>query len=160
MLPLLFFNCKKEDPILFEMGYSQDFTIPAGLNPVDAHYFRITDIPVGTYLSSRGLTADMVNSIRGRQATFINIFAGTSPYSFLREVSIRIYTDNENISGEPFWHFNVPTNAGDNLGIPQTDDDIKEYLTGSTFNLLIKLDLRASPLQNVETRLNFTFGVR
>ena len=160
ILPLLISNCKKEEPILFEMVYAEDFTLPAGLNPIDAHYFRITDIPVGTYLSSRNLTADIMNSIIPRQGNFINIFAGSASYDFIREVSVRIYTDDENDWKEIFWHFNVPIDTGDNLGLPASLDDVKEYLNGSTFNLIIKFDLRGAPLQNIETRFQFSFGVK
>ena len=160
ILPLFISNCKKEDPILFEMLYSEDFTIPAGLNPVDAHYFRIENIPVGTYLSARGLTADMLGSITSKEGNFVNIFSGSASYSFIREVSIRIYSDDENDWKEIFWHFNVPQDTGDSLGLPPSLDDIKEYLNGSTFNLIIKLDLRGPPVQNIDTQFRFSFGAK
>jgi hypothetical protein len=160
ILPLLFSNCKKEEPILFEMVYAEDFTIPAGLNPVDAHYFRIKNISVGTYLSSRGLSADEMNSITPREGSFVNIFAGSATYNFLREVSIRIYTDDENDWKELFWHFNVPEDSGDNLALPASLEDVKEYFNGSTFNVEIKLNLRGTPIQNIDTQLRFSLGAK
>lgn len=160
ILPLLISNCKQEEPILFEMVYAETFTIPAGLNPIDAHYFRIKDIPIGTYLSSRGLSADEMNSINPKEGNFINILAGSANYNFIREVSIRIYTDDENDWKELFWHFLVPEETGDNLALPASLEDVKEYLNGSTFNLEIKLNLRGTPLQNIETQLRFSLGVK
>ena len=59
-----------------------------------------------------------------------------------------------------FWHFNVPENTGDNLGLPPTEDDVKKYFNDSTFNILIKLQLRGAPLQNVETQFAFSFGAQ
>lgn len=160
VLPLFISNCKKEDPILFEMVYVADFTIPAGINPVDAHFFHIKNIPVGTYLSARNLTADQLNSITSREGTFVNIFSGTASYDFIREVSIRIYTDDENDWKEIFWHFNVPLDTGDVLGLPASLENVKEYLNGSTFNIIIKLNLRGAPLQNIDSQFQFSFGAR
>ncbi len=160
ILPLFISNCKKSDPILFEMVYAEDFVIPAGLNPFDAHYFVLKDIPVGTYLSARNLTADMLNSITPKAANFVNAFAGTAGYDFIREISVRIYKDNENDWKEIFYHFNVPENTEDNLGIIPSLEDVKSYLNGQTYNIIVKLDLRRAPLQNIETQFRFSFGAK
>jgi hypothetical protein len=160
ILPLFLSNCKKEDPILFEMVYAEDFVIQAGLNPFDTHYFRLKDIQVGTYLSSRNLTADIMNAINPKAANFINVFAGTAEYDFIRDISIRIYTDDENDYKEIFFYDIVPQNTGDNLGIIPSLVDAKSFLNEPTFNILIRLNLRRSPLQNIETQLRFSFGVK
>ncbi len=161
VLPIFISDCKKDDPVLFEMLYANDFVIPAGLNPFDTHYFTLKDIPVGTYLSSRNLTTDMLTRIEPRAANFINIFAGTATYDFIREISVRIYTDDENDSREAFYHFQVPQNAGDNLPIIPNDAlDARPYFNGNTFNILIRLDLRQTTMQNIETQLRFSFGAR
>lgn len=160
ILPLFISNCKKDDSVLFEMLYAENFTIPAGINPFDTHYFVLKDIPVGTYLSSRNLTADMLNSIEGRAATLINIFAGSGSYDFIQEVSIRIYADDENDWKETFWHFNVPENTGDNLGVPPVTGDVKSYLGGTTFNIVVQLKLRRTPVQSIDTELRFSFGAK
>ena len=158
ILPLFISNCKKEEPVLFEMLYAENFTIPAGINPFDTHYFRIKDIPVGTYLSSRNLTADQMNSIKPRAANLLNVLAGSAAYDFIQEVSVRIYTDNENDWKEIFWHFSVPEETGDNLGIPPTLEDARSYLGGTTFNIIIQLKLRRAPLQSIESQFRFSFG--
>ena len=160
ILPLLFSNCKKEDPILFEMVYAENFTIPAGINPFDTHYFRIKNIPIGTYLSSRNLTTDMLNSINPRAANFVNVFAGTASYDLIRDVSVRIYTDDENNFKELFYYDLVPENTGDNLGIIPSLVDTKDFLNDTHFNIIIRLNFRQPPVQNIETRLRFSLGVK
>ncbi len=160
ILPLFLSNCKKEEPILFEMVYAEDFTIQAGLNPFDTHYFYLENIPIGTYLSSRNLTADMLSSINPRAGSIVNVFSGSASYDFIRDVSVRIYTDDENNYKETFYYDNVPENTGDNLGVIPSLVDAKTYLNGQTFNIVIRLNFRRSPLQNIETQLRFSFGAK
>ncbi len=160
ILPFLFSNCKKEDPVLFEMLYIENFTIPAGINPFDAHYFRIENIPVGTYLSSRNLTTDMLNSINPRAASFVNVFAGTASYDLIRDVIVRIYTDDENNYKELFYRKPVPEDTGDNLGIIPSLGDAKDFLSGTSFNIIIRLNFRRPPIQNIDTRFQFTLGAK
>lgn len=160
VLPLFISNCNKGDVFLFEMLYVEDFVIPAGLNPFDTHYFRLKDIPIGTYMSARNLTANDLKAIEPNTANLINIFAGTANYDFIREVAIDIYTDDENAGKEIFWYSPVPENTGDNLGVIPALGDAKPYLTGTTFNILIKLELRRAPLQNIDTEFRFSFGAK
>ena len=160
ILPLILSNCKKEDPILFEMVYAEDFVIQAGLNPFDTHYFNIENIPVGTYLSARNLTAGDLNSIEPKASNLVNVFAGSASYDFIRDISVRIYTDDENNYKEIFYYDNVPENTGDNLGIIPSLEDAKSYLNGETFNIAVRLNFRQSPLQNIETQLRFSFSAK
>ncbi len=160
IVPLITSSCKKEDPELFEMLYAENFTIPAGLNPFDTHYFLLKDIPVGTYLSARNLTPDMLKAINPKAASFINTFAGSANYDFLRDVSVRIYTDDINNSKELFYYDLVPENTGDNLGLIPSLADARAYLNGSVFNIEIRLNFKRAPLQNIETQFRFSLSAK
>ena len=160
ILPFFISNCNKEEPILFEMVYAENFVIEAGLNPFDTHYFRLLNVPIGTYMSSRNLTADLLQEINPREASFVNAFTGGGAYDFIRDVSVRIYTDDENVYKEIFYYDNVPENTGDNLGVIPSLVDAKTFFGGPTFNITIRLNFRQAPMQNIESQFRFSFGAR
>jgi hypothetical protein len=102
----------------------------------------------------------MLNSINPKASSLVNIFAGSASYDFIRDVSVRIYTDDENNYKEIFYYDNVPENTGDNLGLIPSLVDAKNYLNGETFNIAVRLNLRQSPLQNIETQLRFSLAAK
>lgn len=160
ILPLFLSNCKKEDKALFEMAYTRDFVIPAGLNPFDTHYFILRDIPIGTYFTANNINPSDLNSINPKAARITNIFAGSGNYDIIQEISIKIFTDDENLAREIFWRDAIPPNTGDELDIIPTLIDAKPFLENSKFNLQIRLDLLAAPQQTLETRLRFSFDAK
>ncbi len=160
MLSLLVSNCQKEEKALFELAYTEDFVIPAGLNPFDTHYFVLRDIPIGTYFTANNVDPSDLNSINPKSARLTNIFAGSGNYDFIQELSVRMYTDNENDWKEIFWRDAIPLNNGDELDIIPTLVDAKPYMQNTKFNIEIQMRLRAAPQSNLETRFRFAFDAK
>lgn len=155
---VLLTDCNKNDPdVKFEMAYEREFTIPAGLNVFDTHYFPIRDISIGSYLTANNVTAADLIAINPGSARLTTKFSGLGDYSFIRDVSIVIFTDDENNNKEVFWRPSVPLNAGETLDIFATLVDAKQYFENTKFNLYVKLNLQAVPQQTVETRFTFSF---
>lgn len=157
---ILLTTCKNDDAVLFEMAYQAEFTIPAGINPFERHYFYIRDIPVGTYLSANGVTADELKAINPGVARLSTIFSGGGQYDFIREVSIRIYTDDEDNWKEVFWRNQVPLNQGEDLDVFGTLIDARPYFENQRFNIIVVMDLQGAPQQTTETRLTFNFQAK
>lgn len=154
---LLMISCDEGPEIRFEMAYERDFTIPAGLNNFETHYFYLRDIPIGTYLSSNGVTAEELISINPGSARLSTIFSGLGNYSIIRDVSIQIFTDDESLASEAFWRSTVPDNTGEDLDVIPTLIDAKRFLGGDRFNLFVKINLKGVPPQSLETKLRFSF---
>lgn len=158
LLIVLFSNCKDDGPeIRFEMAYEREIAIPAGLNVFETHYFYLRNISVGSYLSANGVDAADLIAINPGSARLSTIFAGLSDYSFIRDVSVLIYTDDESNAREAFWRPNVPLNTGEDLDVIPTLIDAKQFFDDPTFNIIVKLNLQAVPQQTVETRFRFSF---
>ena len=155
---ILLTDCNKNDPdVKFEMVYEREFTIPAGLNVFETHYFPITNISVGSYFSANNVTpADLV-AINPGSARLSTKFSGLGEYDFIRDVSIVIFTDDETNNKEVFWRPNVPLNTREDLDVFATLVDAKQYFQNSKFNLYVKLNLQAVPQQTIETRFTFSF---
>ncbi|MFT5165033.1 MAG: hypothetical protein ACI8P3_000257 [Saprospiraceae bacterium] len=155
---ILLSSCSKNDQdVRFEMVYEREFTIPAGLNVFDTHYFPIRDISIGSYLTANNVTAADLIAINPGSARLSTKFTGLAEYDFIRDVSIVIFTDDENNNKEVFWRPSVPLNQGEDLDIFATLVDAKQYFEGTKFNLYVKLNLQAVPQQTVETRFTFSF---
>ena len=89
-------GCNKNDAdVKFEMAYEREFTIPAGLNVFDTHYFPIRDISIGSYLAANNVTAADLVAINPGSARLSTKFSGLAEYDFIRDVSIVIFTDDE-----------------------------------------------------------------
>ncbi len=151
-------GCRKNDPeVRFEMAYERELTIPAGLNVFETHYFYLRNVNLGSYLSSNNVTASELIAINPGSARMSTIFSGLSNYSFIRDVSVMIYTDDESNAREVFWRPNVPLNTGEDLDIIPTLIDAKQFFENTRFNIIVKLNLQAVPQQTVETRFRFSF---
>lgn len=150
-------GCKDDPNILFEMAYERSFTIPAGLNTFQTHYFYLRDIPLGNYLSSNGVTASELMAINPGAARLTTIDQGLSDYSFIRNVSIQIFTDDEANAREIFWRPEIPLNTGERLDVFATLIDAKQFFENTKFNVFVKLQLQAVPQQTIDTRFQFSF---
>ncbi len=150
-------GCKNEPDVLFEMAYEREFSIPAGLNTIDTHYFYIRDVSIGSYLSANNVTPADLIAINPGSARLSTKFSGLTDYSFIRDVSVGIYTDDESNAREIFWRPTVPLNTGEDLDILPTLIDVKGIFENTKFNIYVKLNLQASPQQSVETRFKFSF---
>lgn len=156
LLPLLFANCKDDCNVVAEMPYTLEFNILPGLNPLLTHYFKIEDIPNITpeAFTANGITLEDVTEIKGKSARFSTIFAGPE-YDFIREVSVRIYTDDPDDYSEIFYRTNVPENTRSDLDLIGSLTNVQRHLTGDTFNIIICLQLRRTTPQNIESRFDF-----
>ena len=159
LLPLFFANCKDGCTVLADMPYTVEVDIPAGLNPLQSHYFVIENIPnqKSNIFASNSLTDEDISEIKGKSARFTTLF-NSAEYDFIREVSIQIYTDNPDDWSEVFYRTNVQENTGSDLDLIGSLTDIQRHLTAPTFNIVVKLDLRRTNTQSVETRFDFQFG--
>jgi len=158
LLVLFFFtDCKKDPEILFEMAYERDFVIPAGLNTFQTHTIYLQNISIGSYLSNNNVDPADLAAINPGAARISTIFSGISDYSFIRNVSIKIFTTDENNAREVFWRPTVPLNTGEDLDIIPTLIDAKQFFENNRFTLAVKFELQAVPQQTVESKLRFSF---
>lgn len=149
--------CNKNDEVLFEMAYEREFTIPAGLNTLETHYFYLDNISIGDYLSANNVSPSDLRAINPGTARMSTIFSGIGDYRFIQDVSVEIFTDDETQSKEIFWLPIVQNNVREDLDIFATLVDAKQYFEHTKFNIFVKLRLKAVPQQTIETRFRFSF---
>ncbi len=162
VVALLLGACKKEEISLFDMVYRKDFSIQAGLSTIDNHHFRLTNIPSNsdTLFTVHSVTLEDITSITPKSARLTAIFANVD-YSFLFNVSVRIFKDDPDVYREIFYRDNVPANTGDFLDLIPTLVDVKEYMKDEKINIdVVLIRPRTTPSAFIETRLDFSFEVK
>lgn len=133
------------------------FTMPAGLNPFEIHYFVLRDIPLNKnfYFEQNNVTDQTRWRIKPQAARLLSVF-GSVDYDFIEEAAIVIFTeDHPNLNLELFFRNPVPLRQGPSLDLVPTLADIQSLLKNDKINLRIKLRLRAPTPEFVETHLNF-----
>lgn len=162
VLPLLFFSCKKDPNVLFEMNYpNNDFAIGAGLSPFEVHYFTLFNIQTGADSLFNFYNVDMseVTQIQPRTARLSSIFA-SSDYNFINKIEIRIFEDDPDDYDVIFFRDDVPFDTRRDLDLVPNGVDVQNYLTGRRFGIVLRMELRDISPEFLESRLNFSFSVQ
>lgn len=161
ILVLFFSSCRKEPEVLFYMDYEIPFSMPAGLNPIDAHFFNFRNIPTNfeTLMSSYNLdTSNYV--IEPHSAELIAIF-NEAEFNFVRDVKIFIIPNySTSIRHEVFSRENVLLNTKYQLVIFPWQLDVKDHLKHRETQFLLQLNLRGASPTSIETRIRIRFQVR
>ena len=161
LLPLLFTNCGKDETILFQMKYNEEFEIPAGLNTFETHHFLIRNITTNydNLLNTFGREDSEVTTIKPQNARLDAIFS-SAEYDIIREISIRVYKDNPSNFQEIFYMDNVPLNTDGDLNLIPTLVEVQDKLTSESFNVDVAIQFRQTPTQFIESRLTLEFAVQ
>lgn len=159
MLVILAPSCVRENGGRnFEMVYDNIlFTMPAGLNPFEIHYFVLRDIPLNKvfYFEQNNVTDQTKWRIKPQAARLLSVF-GSVDYDFIEEAAVVLFTDDQpNLNLELFFRNPIPLNQGPSLDLVPTLADIQSLLKTDKINLRVKLRLRAPTPEFVETFLSF-----
>jgi len=151
-------SCKKDKEEGFELEYVMNFDIPAGLNPVQAHFWEVDNISTDFISKSNlaGYTKDDVNRIHSK---FLNLNLrnpSNSDYKWIER--IYLYIDHDTLPQAEIGYLEfVPNNADNQLNLVPSQTDLKGYLTAETFDLVIEIHpLIFSPFTSTNS-LDLTF---
>jgi len=156
-------GCHKDDgpKAVFTVESTSSFTIPAGLNTVETHYFVVNNIPstLEAQLKSHNLTLEDLEKINPLQCRLLAL-DGTPTYQFIQDISVMIYTKKNPVKREIAFMEPVPLNTSSTLQLFPTLIDVKDYLTSSVYSVEIRLRLRGFPSRTIDTRLDLAFEAR
>lgn len=159
-------GCKdNEESVLFTLPIRNiNFEIPAGLNPIKAHYFVINDVPTffNDLMESNHVNIDDVASIIPVSARLVQPFSDID-YDFAYEISIKLCDnpEDEDCAHEIFWRKPVPEDTGSQLDIVPNEIDMKDILTKEKIKIhIILLQLRTTTPEFFNNQLELNFEVR
>lgn len=146
-------SCKKEEEEGFELKYFLNFDIPAGLNPVQAHFWEIYDIP-SEFAAQANVANYTEEDVRRIHSKFLNLNLrnpSNSDYKWIEKIFLYINTDSLPQAEIGYLEF-IPNNAGDQLNLIPSQTDLKGYLTSEEFDLTIEIQpFITSPLTTSNT---------
>lgn len=152
-------GCRKDQHSeLFEMRYTADFTLPAGLNTVEAHFFTFPGIPsrFDEQLAATGRPPTDIVSITPKYAELSIVFRDED-LKFIRQVFVRIYDpfDPSQRSFEIFYLDPVPNNTRTLIRPFPGLSDVREIATRQVFGIEVGLSLWNVTPRSFDMRLQF-----
>lgn len=157
---LIFTQCKKDSGD-FELPYTIEFDIPAG---IPAFPFQNVEVEVPNFnieqrFSSAGFTAEEVASVNARSIR-LDVVTGNPDFSFLQRAILEIRNpDDIDDKREIAYLEFIPNNQGNTLDLIPSLPDVADYIKTGNFILTFKMDPRYSPGQFMRVRMYLNFDV-
>lgn len=148
ILILVASGCKKDKYDATETLYAW-FEIPAGLGTVLSYNFR-----------ARNITGLVATGIKSAQCTGLRLYLedGDNSFEIVRQAYLYISTDTS--LTEIGYNLDVPAANNQWLTLLADIVDPKDYFSQSTFDLTLKLNMRASTTQTSRIRAEITVGLK
>ncbi len=151
---LLLAGCGPDDDLIgIQMPYRYQFDVPAGLNPLNTHFFERSGILTN---ASSLIGNDEVNRIipyRARLTSLDNI-----DFSFIREIEVRVKDpDNPGLEIPAFYREELPFNTGRSIDLIATQANITDILSQPFIDVVVEFKLYSTTGQTFETDLQLTF---
>ncbi|MCB0641752.1 MAG: hypothetical protein KDC44_08945 [Phaeodactylibacter sp.] len=162
---LPFLSCGKEEDFLFNLPFPVlNFTIPAGVNTLESHYFNIDSVPTNliNVALAQNFDPGAISAVRPREARLQSLF-GNVDFDFVFEMTIQLCEVGDktpNCGREIFWRQPVPENIGSFIDLIPNENDVKEMLEKDMVNIQVKLaQLRFTSPTFIEAQLSLDFSV-
>ena len=152
-------GCRKDPIVLFEIPQRLEFSVPAGLNPFDKHFFLVREVS-----NSLANLRDQFNVPEGQslvikptQAIMTTQFQDTD-LDFIDEVEISIFQEDPDLDQVAYLTDQVPFNASKNIVIIPFDTDFSSQLETGKLNYKVSLRLRTTTPTAFTAVINLNFG--
>jgi hypothetical protein len=160
LLVLLGLSCQKDNNLGpgFDMLYTRDFSIPAGIGVFDVHHFRLKNVPSNwdQFLSLNGKTEDKITGVITAEASLGGIF-GDVDLSVIDRISLRVYDDSApNDYVEIAYRDPAPLDTGNILPLIPSLADARRFFKNSRVSFDVVIYLRRTTLDQSDVRLSLT----
>ena len=159
-------SCNKDDKdILFLIPFQNlDFTIQAGLNPLDTWYFNIDHVPTNalSLFAANNIDTASIRSLVPNTARLTSVF-GDANYEFVYEIAVYLCKEgNEEAKcgKEIFYRYPLPNKPGGFVDLIPNPVEVKDLILDDKVNVQVMLRLISPPPQFVESRLEIDFAVK
>ena len=143
----------------FEIKIDKYFEIPPGLNTLDAYYFPIKDIYTNydAIIKSLNLPAGTKVSLVPEAAWIRDPFTGAD-LDFIDKATVFLYTnDKPDDRPESFYQDLIPLSVGSEIQLFPTTYEAQPFLSHSTINAEVRLQLRRNSVTSINVNLQMTF---
>lgn len=156
---LMFFfmlsGCNKNDDLTgVQMSYRYQFEVPAGLNPLNTHFFERS----GMLTNASNLLGDVdaINRIIPYQARITSL--DNIDFAFVQEIEVRVKDpDNPGLEIPAFYREEVPNNAGRTIDLIATQADVTNIINRDQYNIIVELRLKGTTGITFESDIQLSF---
>lgn len=152
---VLFNGCGKSDDLVgIQMPYRYQFDVPAGLNPLNTHFFERKGLMtnVDQIIGNNG-DLERIIPYRARLTSLDNV-----DFGFIREIEIRVIDpQNPNLEIPAFYREEIPNNIGQTIDLIATQANITEILMKPSINVIVEFKLYGTSSQTFQTDVQLTF---
>ena len=150
-------GCTSGGERLFDIELEADFTIGAGLNTFDTHYFIVRRVPTRIQNFLGNTDPSLVGQILPTRAELTAPFT-TIDFSIVREVSIwAVSIEDPNKRKEIFYQDRIDFDEQRELRLFSSLSEVKDIFFEERFDLEIRLNFRTFTPTEIETRLHMDF---
>ena len=143
---------------VFVMPYTLDFELQAGLNTLETHFYRITNVPsvYQAQLDASGRQDSDIVSITPKTAELSTVFRDEN-LDFIRQVFVRVFDplDANNINQEVFYLDPVPPNVRTVIHPFPGLADVKNIASLPLFGVEVGISLWQVTPKSFDMRLEF-----
>ncbi len=152
-------SCRKEPLVLFEIPQRLEFSVSAGLNPFDKHFFLLREDTnnLSNLRDQFNIAAGQKLVIRPTQAIMTTQFQDID-LDFIDEVEISIFDDDPDVDQVAFLTDQVPFNASKNIVVIPFDTDFSSHLEKGMLNYKVSIRLRTTTPTFFTAVINLNFG--
>jgi len=151
----LLMGCSKSDDLTgIQMPYRYQFDVPAGLNPLNTHFFQRS----GMLTNANNLlgASDNVDRIIPFQARLTSL--DNVDFAFVREIEIRVvHRDNPGLEIPVFYREEIPRNIGTSVDLIPTQADVTDILGADAYDIIVEFRLWSTSGQTFQSDVQLSF---
>ena len=148
-------GCSKGDNLTgIQMPYRYQFDVPAGLNPLNTHFFERSQML--TNADNLIGSVDDINRIIPYQARLTSL--DNVDFAFVREIEVRVKDrENPGIEIPVFYREEIPANIGRSIDLIATQANVTDILSLVDYNIIVEMRLWSTTGQSFESDLQLSF---
>lgn len=157
----LLWRCSPENNQLYDVRLEAPFTIPAGLNTIETHYFYVRNVPTlySFWAKSNGIDTSDINSVLSSGGQIESAFQSID-FELINRVSVYAVSQNDpNFKREILYLDFVPVDIGNELRLLASTTQLKEIMQDELIDIEIRINLRQFTPTNINANLLFGYSV-
>lgn len=160
-LLLLVSSCGNDGRAFDEVRMPAEFTIPPGLNTIEAHFFVLKGVPTfyEQNLQVFGLAKDNVVNIQAAKGQILQTSSDID-LDFISSITIDVVSrTNPNERAEMYYNEQIPLTQGANLRMLSATSELKDLLSEELVDLEVRLTFRRFPPTTVRCDLDLGYAI-
>ncbi|HMS98309.1 MAG TPA: hypothetical protein PLV12_05275 [Saprospiraceae bacterium] len=152
-------GCTGDDREYIERKLNLSFNVPAGLNNIESHYFRIDDVYLflDETLEINKLDTSSIDEISGGSARLFSRLGGVD-FSDIERISIfAVSQTDKNNRKEMFYLEEIPLRNLDELKLLNGLADFSEFIEDNRLDIEVRIQFRRFSTLSMQLDLDFSY---